>query len=60
MMIGLSRQITLRRAMDVVANNIANANTTGFKSEQILLENNPYNSARHQDGPVRGISRVHC
>ena len=39
--------------VDVIANNIANANTTGFKSEQILLENNPYNSARHQDGPVR-------
>ena len=35
--IGLSRQMTLRRELDVVANNIANANTTGFKSEQLLV-----------------------
>ncbi len=27
MLIGLTRQLTLRRQMDVVANNIANANT---------------------------------
>ncbi|WP_026353736.1 flagellar basal-body rod protein FlgF [Woodsholea maritima] len=53
MLIGLSRQITLRRAMDITANNIANANTTGFKAEQILLEENPYTPARHQDGPRR-------
>ena len=35
--IGLSRQMTLRRELDVVANNIANANTTGFKVEQLLI-----------------------
>ena len=34
--IGLSRQMTLRRELDVVANNIANADTTGFKVEQLL------------------------
>lgn len=37
-LIGLSRQIALQRQMDVVANNIANINTTGFKSEQLLFE----------------------
>lgn len=35
--IGLSRQMTLRRELDVVANNIANADTTGFKVEQLMV-----------------------
>jgi flagellar basal-body rod protein FlgF len=35
--IGLSRQMTLRRELDIVANNIANADTTGFKVEQLLV-----------------------
>ena len=35
--IALSRQMTLRRELDIVANNIANADTTGFKVEQLLL-----------------------
>mgnify|MGYP001274334046 CR=1 FL=1 len=34
---GLSRQMTLRRELDIVANNIANADTAGFKAEQLLL-----------------------
>ncbi|HWW12343.1 MAG TPA: flagellar basal-body rod protein FlgF [Brevundimonas sp.] len=34
---GLSRQMTLRRELDVVANNIANADTNGFKVEQLLV-----------------------
>ena len=33
LLIGLSRQTTLRRELDVVANNIANLNTTGFKAD---------------------------
>ena len=37
-LIGLSRQIALQRQMDVVANNMANINTTGFKGEQMLFE----------------------
>jgi flagellar basal-body rod protein FlgF len=37
-LISLSRQIALQRQMDVVANNIANLNTTGFKGESILFE----------------------
>ena len=35
--IGLSRQMTLRRELDIAANNIANADTTGFKVEQLLV-----------------------
>ena len=37
-LISLSRQIALQRQMDVVANNMANINTTGFKSENMLFE----------------------
>jgi len=33
----LSRQISLRRNLDVVANNLANMNTDGFKSESVLF-----------------------
>src|SRR5262245_23163859 len=32
-LIGLSRQMTLQREMDVVANNLANLTTTGFKAD---------------------------
>jgi flagellar basal-body rod protein FlgF len=37
LMIALSHQAALRRRMDVIANNIANMNTTGFKAEQPLF-----------------------
>jgi flagellar basal-body rod protein FlgF len=35
--VGLSRQMTLKREMDVIANNIANSDTTGFKVESLML-----------------------
>lgn len=38
LIVGLSRQMTLRRALDVAANNVANQNTTGFKAENLLFE----------------------
>lgn len=37
-LIGLSRQVALRRQLDVVANNMANINTSGFKNEALLFE----------------------
>ena len=37
LMIALSHQAAVRRRMDVIANNIANMNTTGFKGEQPLF-----------------------
>lgn len=35
--IALSRQMVLQRQMDVVANNLANANTPGFKVEEMVM-----------------------
>jgi len=35
--IGLTRQGTLQRQMDIVANNIANMNTDGFKAERMMF-----------------------
>lgn len=37
-LIGLSRQVALRRQMDVIANNMANLNTAGFKGQKVLFE----------------------
>jgi flagellar basal-body rod protein FlgF len=37
-LVGLSRQVALHRELDVVANNIANLNTTGFKADGALFE----------------------
>lgn len=39
--VGLSRQMTLRRELDIVANNIANMDTTGFKVESLMVETEP-------------------
>jgi flagellar basal-body rod protein FlgF/flagellar basal-body rod protein FlgG len=38
LLIGLSRQVALQRELDVVSNNIANINTTGFKADNSLFE----------------------
>ncbi len=38
LLIGLSRQVALGRELDVVANNIANVNTTGFKADGSIFE----------------------
>jgi flagellar basal-body rod protein FlgF len=48
-LISLSRQIALQRQMDVVANNIANLNTTGFKGEKVLFEEFKMPVARNKD-----------
>jgi len=37
-LIGLSRQMSLQRELEVVANNVANLNTTGYKSDGALFE----------------------
>lgn len=37
LLVALSRQGALRRQMDVVANNLANMNTNGFKAERMLF-----------------------
>ncbi len=38
LLIGLSRQIVLQRQLDVVANNVANLTTTGFKADNSAFE----------------------
>ncbi len=38
LLIGLSRQMSLHREIEVVANNIANLNTTGFKADNAIFE----------------------
>jgi flagellar basal-body rod protein FlgF len=48
-LIGLSRQVALRRQMDVVANNIANLDTTGFKAEKVLFDEYLMPVARDMD-----------
>jgi flagellar basal-body rod protein FlgF len=38
LLVGLSRQVALTRELDVVANNIANVNTTGFKADNAVFQ----------------------
>jgi flagellar basal-body rod protein FlgF len=37
-LVGLSRQVALHRELEIVSNNVANLNTTGFKSDGALFE----------------------
>ena len=60
LLIGLSRQMTLERQIDVVANNVANVNTTGFKTDRSLFEEylrSPANEANFMR-PDRRVSFV--
>ncbi|MCR5879072.1 flagellar basal-body rod protein FlgF [Phenylobacterium sp. J367] len=49
--VGLSRQIVLRREMDIIANNIANADTAGFKVESLMQRAEPRAPAFTLQGP---------
>ena len=61
LLIGLSRQIALHREIDVVANNIANINTTGFKADAAVFEEfvAPVATHGHFAGADRRLSYVH-
>ncbi len=50
--IGLSRQMALQRRLSVAANNIANANTPGFKAQRMLFVQ--FLAAPDRPGPDRG------
>ena len=39
--VGLSRQMILRRELDIIANNVANADTVGFKVESLMARTEP-------------------
>lgn len=54
----LSQEQALRRRLDVVANNMANATTTGFKREQPLFQQHVDRNAGAPDGALRGASFV--
>ncbi|MBR0777078.1 flagellar basal-body rod protein FlgF [Bradyrhizobium diazoefficiens] len=60
LLIGLSRQMTLERQMDVIANNVANANTNGFKADHSLFEEFLNTNAREDNftGTDRRVSYV--
>lgn len=45
-LVGLSRQVALARELDVIANNVANISTTGFKADGSLFEEYLSTSAR--------------
>ena len=49
--VGLSRQMVLKREMDIVANNIANADTNGFKFESLITKVTPGAPAFTAGGP---------
>jgi flagellar basal-body rod protein FlgF len=56
LLIGLSRQVTLERQMDVIANNVANVNTNGFKADRSLFQEFLMPGA-HEDNFVAGRDR---
>lgn len=53
LLVGLSRQIALRRELDVVANNVANVGTTGFKGESTLFREFLAGRAREHTFPMQ-------
>ena len=60
-LIGLSRQVTLERQMDVIANNVANVNTNGFKADRSLFQEYLMPGAREDNfaaGRDRRLSHV--
>jgi flagellar basal-body rod protein FlgF len=60
LLVGLSRQTVLERQLNVVANNIANVNSTGYKADESLFEEY-LRSGAHEDnfiGRDRAVSYV--
>jgi flagellar basal-body rod protein FlgF len=61
LLIGLSRQVALARELDVVANNVANVDTNGFKRRGTIFQEHLAPSARHEHfkpGADRRLSYV--
>lgn len=57
LLIGLSRQMILERQLDVIANNVANVNTAGFKADSSLFEEY-LTSGAHEDNFIGSDRRV--
>jgi len=60
LLVGLSRQMALTHELDVIANNIANIDTTGYKADNAMFEQYlmPRASDQSFSGPDRRISYV--
>lgn len=60
-LIALSRQTALRNQLDTVANNMANLNTSGYKSQRLLFEEYimPVAEATEFQQPDEDLSYVH-
>lgn len=56
LLIGLSRQIALQRELEVVSNNVANLNTTGYKADGSVFEE--YLMPLARGGGDQGASRL--
>ncbi|MBR0754575.1 flagellar basal-body rod protein FlgF [Bradyrhizobium jicamae] len=57
LLVGLSRQVVLERQMDVVANNIANINTNGYKADRSMFQEYLATNA-HEDNFVPADRRI--
>ena len=59
-LVGLSRQVSLRRELEVIANNIANVDTMGYKSQSLLLKEEKLAPAKENSflRPDRPVSFV--
>src|ERR1700736_1462723 len=57
LLVGLSRQVVLERQLDVVANNVANVNTTGYKADRSLFQEYLASNA-HEDNFASSDRRV--
>ncbi|MDO8839719.1 MAG: flagellar basal-body rod protein FlgF [Parvibaculum sp.] len=53
LLIGLSRQMAMTREMATIANNLANMNTAGFKSESMLFDQFVMKGASESNGPSK-------
>ena len=54
--VGLSKQVLLERELDIAANNLANANTTGFKVEALISTPDPVTPPATPPGSARRSS----
>ncbi len=56
--VGLSRQMTLQRALELTANNIANSDTVGFKVEALSVQTDPLPAPASSGGGTSLIKYV--
>src|SRR5579872_4309757 len=56
--VGLSRQVLLERELDIAANNLANADTNGFKFEELIVQADPANVPAPGASPVDFVGSV--